>query len=388
MKFTFKISLLLLCLLVLAGCGSKNKIINIPKSKLFSDKKSSYIVFSRPDRFVAGGVSINITEFTPTNLNEIKFVGNISNDESMIYKVKPGKHFFYIDRTDSIVSIDTKENEVKYVRLSILPIFELSDIPTIYPVEIESRLKLKKYISKLGCSEKLKESLLFKQKNEEVLGEFYSPTLFEIKCDNKQLVEVNDLLNDSTIEELKNVKIVQSTDESIKDFLEEKATLIEDLKEYYPLWNFKFKDMPLIQRPFLVIDNLPDNSKKGYYEKVKIVEGLHNSDMDKSSIEDYILELKNNFKEDGDGKALTLKISFSKYDNGNMATRYIIGGFGIDREAWGVIDFKVDLIDEKGKTFNSFRIHEAEIGGFLGGINTLKSDTMNVLLDYVRANFL
>ena len=71
-----------------------------------------------------------------------------------------------------------------------------------------------------------------------------------------------------------------------------------------------------------------------------------------------------------------------------MATRYIIGGFGIDKEAWGVIDFKVDLIDEKGKTFNSFRIHEAEIGGFLGGINTLKSDTINVLLDYVRVNFL
>lgn len=388
MKLMFKISLLLLSIILLAGCGSTNRILNTPKGELFSDEKSSYIVFTRPDRFAAGGININVTEFTPTNLNDLKFVGNISNDESMIYKVKPGKHFFYIDPTDSIASIDIEKNEIKYVRLSLLPIFELSDRGSIYPIEIDSRLTIKEYIYKLGCNEKLKKSLLFQQKNEEVSNEYYSPTLFEIKCDNEQLVEVNDLLNDSTMNELKKVKIVESTDKSIEGFLKEKSSLISDLKEYYPLWNFKFKNMPLIQRPFLVIDKLSSNLEKQHYGKVNIVDGIHNKDMDVSSINEYILELRKNFKDNVSGKTLTLKISFSKYDDGNMAARYIMGGFGIDKESWGVIDFKVDLIDETGKTFNSFRIYETEMGGILGGINTLKPDTMKVLVDYIKLNFL
>jgi hypothetical protein len=54
----------------------------------------------------------------------------------------------------------------------------------------------------------------------------------------------------------------------------------------------------------------------------------------------------------------------------------------------GVIDFKVELIDENNQVFNTFRIFEVEAGGFLGGINTLKSDTMKIVIDYVRNNLL
>lgn len=52
----------------------------------------------------------------------------------------------------------------------------------------------------------------------------------------------------------------------------------------------------------------------------------------------------------------------------------------------GVIDFKVELIDENNHVFNTFRIFEVEAGGFLGGINILKSDTMKIVIDYVKIN--
>ena len=371
-----------------SGCGSNNLVVSTPKSELFKDKESSYIVFIRPDRFAGGGVNTNIIEFNPDNLDDIKFVGNLSNNEKIIYKVKAGKHYFFTDTNDTIVSVTTKKNEIKNIRLAVTPLFELSDIPTMYPFELnDSRAELINYIKSSGCSTKIKESLLFKEKNEKDSENFFSPLMIEIKCNKYDLVEIKDLLNDATAEELDMVKIVESSKDSYIEFEKDKKSLIKDIKDYYPLWKFKFRDMPLLQKPMIILDNIPNANKK-IFDSIKIVEGSHSPNMDKESINEFILQLRENYKNEISKKLLILKITFDKYDNGNMISRYIIGGFGIDKEVWGVIDFKVELIDENNNLIDTFRIFETEMGGFLGGINTLNSDTMSVLVDYINNNYL
>jgi hypothetical protein len=141
----------------------------------------------------------------------------------------------------------------------------------------------------------------------------------------------------------------------------------------------------------MLIDNIIEDKQLNKFSAVNIISGKHNEKMDKLLITEYINDLKNEFSSyTAKDKILSLKITFDKYDNGSMASRYMLTGIGKNslRDSMGVIDFRIELIDENNEVINSFRIFEVEAGGILGGINTLKPDTMKIIIEYIQNNLL
>lgn len=378
---------------LLSGCGSKNIEVKIPESQIMADKEKSYIVFSRPSVFMGGGLDIDVMEIDIKRKEPIKLVGIISNGEKMIYETEEGIHHFFsnVGQNENIERIEIKKGETKYVNLAI----NTNLMMGFYPLEIkQSRIKLLDKLANYPCNESTRKKFLF---DEELDMEgnptnFYtSPLHFKIKCNNDKIISIKDLYHDYTIDELNEATLVQSTKSATDSYDSDLVEFAENIKEYYTIWDFKFRNVPIVEVPIMLIDDIIDEQYLNTYKSIEIISGKHNEKMDQKLINEYIEDLKNDLKDfnTGDNK-LIVRITFDKYDNGNMAARYLLTGIGKNslRESMGVIDFKVELINKDNEVFNSFRMFEVEAGGFLGGINTLKSDTMNIMKKYITNNLL
>lgn len=393
MKQIYKLIFAVLIVNILSGCGSKNIEVNVPESKIMSDKEKSYIVFSRPSAFVGSAVDVDLIEIDIQKKEPIKLVGIISNGEKIIYETKEGTHYFFsnVGQNENIEQIDIKKGEIKYVNLGVNTHLMMG----FYPLVLEQkRLDLKEKLQKYTCDKKTLTQFLFQEDTtkEGSSNDFYkSPIQFRIECNKGQIIDIKDLYYEYTIDELTKVKLVQSSEKAISSYNSDVGEFSQNIKEYYPIWDFKFKNVPIIETSIMLLDDVMSDNNLNKFKSINIISGNHNERMDKELISEYINELRDEFKElSKNNKKATLKITFDKYDNGNMAARYMLVGIGKNsyRESMGVIDFKVELIDENNQVFNTFRVFEVEAGGILGGINTLKSDTMKIVVDYVKNNLI
>lgn len=106
--------------LLLSGCaGSLSS--PVPGGKVAYDNKddASYIVFSRPE-FVGAALSNTIIEFDPGTY-ATKFVGTLGPQTKLIYKTKPGIHYFYMagGENDDLIKITTKKSTEYYVHTAV-----------------------------------------------------------------------------------------------------------------------------------------------------------------------------------------------------------------------------------------------------------------------------
>lgn len=76
----------------------KNIEIKIPKEQLMTDINKSYIVFSRPPKFVGSARDIDVMEIDLDKKELINLVGMIGNGERIIYPTNPGTHYFFTKR--------------------------------------------------------------------------------------------------------------------------------------------------------------------------------------------------------------------------------------------------------------------------------------------------
>lgn len=395
MKKVYFIIISIFSIFLFTGCGSKNVEVKLPESQIMADKEKSYIVFSRPSGFIGSAVDIDVMEIDIEKKEPIKLVGIISNGERLIYETEEGSHYFFtnVGQNENIEKITINKGEIKYVNLSINTNLMMGFYPLVFE---QNRLKLKEKLHNYSCEDKTFAKFLFKEDvgKEGSSNNFYkSPMQFKIECNKNRIINVKDLYYDYTIDELNKVKLVQSTQKAISPYTSNIKEFSQNIKEYYPIWDLKFRNVPIVETPIMLLDNIIADKYLNNFNGIAVVSGNHNEKMSKELILDYINDLSSEFKHSNsiiDDKKLTLKITFDKYDDGNMAARYILIGIGKNsfRESMGVIDFKVELIDENNQVFNTFRIFEVEAGGFFGGINTLKSDTMKLVVDYVKNNLL
>lgn len=378
---------------IFTGCGSKNIEVKIPEAQIMADKEKSYIVFSRPWGFMGSALDIDVMEIDTEKKEPLKLVGIVSNGERIIYETKEGIHHFFtnVGQNENIEQINMKKGETKYVNLSI----NTNLMMGFYPLVLDQkRLDLKVKLQKYSCDNKTLAMFLFKEDigKEGSSNNFYkSPMQFKIECNKDHIIDVKDLYYDYTIDELNKAKLVQSTQKAISSYNSDLTEFSQNIKEYYPIWDLKFRNVPIVETSIMLLDDPISDNYLNNFKSITIVSENHNEKMNKELISEYVNDLSNEFKNlTNDNKKLTLKITFDKYDDGNMAARYILIGIGKNsfRESMGVIDFKVELIDENNQVFNTFRIFEVEASGFLGGINTLKSDTMKIVVNYVKNNLL
>lgn len=111
-----KIVMLGLVVLFSTGCVSTSLEVKKPQSEIVKDTSKAYIMFSRSNSFIGGGIPNNIVEFNYDS-KELNFVGILNMGERLIYKVDPGEHYFYLSggENDDYLQVSAKANHMYYV---------------------------------------------------------------------------------------------------------------------------------------------------------------------------------------------------------------------------------------------------------------------------------
>lgn len=369
----------ILAIFIFSGCSGKNVEVKLPENEVFKDKEKGYLVFSRPYNFLGGAVEISLVAFDKNDLETIKFIGILSAGERLVYKMDEGTHYIFTKagNNQNIAKVDIKKGEIKYVNMGVN--INMAFYPLVYE---EDRLNLHNTLSNSTCSDNILKKYNFTKSvsDDSSLRTYKSPIEFEMKCDkDNKIVSVRDMYYRYTLDELKKVELVEATPSALKSFHKNGLKIIKNLQEYYPVWDLKFKNVQNIMNIKKVINDEKLNS----FTSVNVISGDHDEKIEKELITTYIKDLEGKFKTYASkDNVLNLKINFDKYDDGNMLVRYLVSGFGLS--GIGVIDINVEILDNENNLVSSFQISDTETGGFLGGINTLKMDTMKVITDYVE----
>ena len=365
-------------MLGLSGCSFRSDEVKIPETQIMSDKEKGYIVFSRPSKYIGGGVNIDLFEFDKKTF-EPKVVGTLSNGERTIYQVDEGEHYFFIEPTEYIQVVNVKKGEIKYISIFIDFMFGF------VPMELsEQRINLKNNILKEKCTDKTLDKYMF-NKN------YTSPIRLSMKCEDERIVELNETyLPFNSLKDFNSTNLVQPNKYAFSEFEMEKDVIHGNIRDFFPMWESKLKSIPYSEELFLTINKVVDDSNFQKFQAVKIETGIHDEKVDKKLVKDFFDEFSKRMgNKNSTENAVTAKISFNKYDDGNMAMRYLVTGFSKNAlvNNIGVIDFTVDFYN-KDEKISSIKLSETEVGGVFGGINTLKTDTLKILEEYIQRNLI
>lgn len=378
------------------GCSSKNMSVTASESEMISDKNKAHILFSRPSNLMGGAYNIYIMEFDESTF-EPKLVAILDSGERSIYSLNEGKHFFYTNvvANENIIEMDVEKGKLYYVNNGVTPntIF----YPLVYT---DQRTALKTKIESLLCSRKTLDKYLFKEVVEDESKNTYSnqssnksikytsSIYIEIECNDDKIIKVSDRYLYKTIKELKDeADLVKLKDDAYLSFEKsDRAEFKEEIKDLYPLWKIKFKDVPFTESPFIRINKDVSDEYFQAFDRIQVVNkstNVKNEDIDNS--------IKSTFGSINKGsKTLTVEYIINKYDDGSMAGRYLT--MGIAKHSYldsiGVIDLSINFLTEDSEVIGSIRITEIEAGGILGGINTLISDVVNEVKEYTLNNFI
>jgi len=396
MKYIFKFLVLSMVIIGLGGCSSRSIVVKKPEAQILADKTKAYVVFTRPYNFVGAANSIDIVHFNNRNF-DVNYVAYLSAGERVIFKVNEGENYFFTDvgANENIQVVNAKKGKIYYINLGVTAstIF----FPKLYK---EDRLQFVNTLKGTSCSNKLLKKYLFKKDKEKkekssyaqkknTLITYSSPTQVRISCDNNKVVKVEDRYYGHTLEELKQVELVKPNEKAFKVFNREKKQYVKDIKAYYPTWNFKFRDVPMSENTFLEIKKSINDIDFKKYTMVNILASNLNT-IDKKVLNKLRKKLNAKFQSLDSKNILTIEFTINKLDTGNMFGRYMT--MGIAKNAYrsniGVIDVDINLKNSAGLSVGSFRLTELEVGGFLGGIDTLESDINDIIFNYINTNYL
>ena len=382
---------------ILGGCSSKSVPMSVKDQDITSNKEKAHIVFSRPSGLWSGNGNLDnyIMEFNPSTFEPTTLVSVSGHSEKSIYSVEEGEHYFFIlteNFPGNILKMKTLKGKKYYVDTD----FHLL-IPAIIPIPPhpilleENRLALKSELEKSPCSQKTLNQYLFNStnKSEGITKTYSSPARFTIQCDNDHITNVKDDYYTNSMQELDTAKTVTSSNNAIHEFTVNKIKFQEKIKNFFPLWEANFKGIPLSENPFLVVEKQISDDYIGKFDAVQLSEMTINKNIDKGFLAEISKDLSKEFEIENKGaKILHINLMVNNYDSGNMAARYFSIPFSDPRKDHGVIDVSIIFMDENNIEIGKIRITEMEIGGFLGGVNTLKSDVIAVIAEYTKRNLL
>ncbi len=360
------------------------------------DKTKAYVVFSRPYNFMGAGNSIDIVQFNNKTFKP-KYVAYLSAGERVIYAVNTGENYFFTDvgANENIQYVNAKSGQVYYINLGVTG--EAIFFPKLYK---ERRLNFAEELKQENCSDEFLNKYLFKLeqeieeeisyvKDKNPITKYDSIIQFKIECQNGKVIKIKDKYYVHTLSELKAVELVKPNEKAYQDFNREKEQYRKDIKAYYPTWDFKFKNVPMTESVFL---DIKDNVKEKDFKKYTMVDVFPSSDnkLDDNTLQGLTKRLKSKFEYSDNGNILTIEYVINKLDTGNMFGRYMTMGIAKNsyRSNMGVIDVDIIFKDKDEAVVGSIRVSQLEAGGFLGGVNTLKSDVAESIYEYVKNNYL
>lgn len=403
MKLILMVLLAIPTMLLFNGCAGGNIALNIKQEKILSDKNKAHIVFSRPSNFNNGIYDLDIMEFNIKTF-EPKYVGALTSGERVVYSVNEGTYPFYIyfAGIGDFFEITVKNGQVYYVNVGITPITMFR--PLVYT---EERINLKNEIKSKKCIQQTFDKYLFEEISntkdntdsiqsgkKEKFSTYTSPTFMKIECDKEVIVKITDMYLYKSIKELKDeADLVMPSKSMYKNFEKyDKKGFSKDIQEFYPLWKSKFKDVTFTELPLITINKIVDDKYFQSFKSLHIQNDIHDENINKKFINTFDDKLASKILSSSaiNDDTLILKYRINKYDEGSMGGRYFTSGF--DKKgalnSIGVIDVSIDFYTNNYNLIGSIRVSERESGGIFGGINTLMSDTINVIKDYTTKNFI
>ena len=393
-KVVYKILVLIALGVIFAGCSTRSLKVQESFTDLVSDKNQAYVVFARPYSFMGGAHNIDIMEFDESTFSP-KAVIHLANDERTVYPVKPGKSYFFtnVGANENITMVDLKPGEIQYINMGV------SSNSVFFPIHIaDSRLSLKEKLLNQQCNDMVLRRYLFKPvDSDSELGtqskdtKLSSPMQLTLSCENGKVANVKDEFHGTSMQEIDSLQLVK-VDEKYKQEIKKRSTeFSDDIKTLYPVWDLKMKNIPLSEKPVVFV--LKEASKENYNQftnvstKVKKV----NDKISNESYEEFIQKSSQLFNEyKNDKHTLKLVYELHNFDDGSMAGRYFTSGFsaaGAYKDI-GVLDVTVSIVDANENTIGKVRLTTIEAFGLLGGVNTMVSDILDIVQEYVVNNYM
>lgn len=397
-KYSFIVAILFA--LMFSGCSSTSLNVEAPFSKLISSKKDSYVVFARPGSFLGGAHNIDIMEFDINEFNP-KAVIHLANDEYTVYKVKPGKSYFFtnVGANENITMINLKPGEIQYINMGVT----LNSV--FAPIIIDnSRIHLKQKLLNMECNNEVLNRYLFSEislednnKNDLIVSQsdasvlkYNSPLQFEMTCKDGKITNIKDTFHGTSIPEIKQLQLVKPNEDYIKEIKNRSSEFSSDIKTLYPIWDLKIKNIPISERPVVYIYKDLDKENFQKFGNIEVeIKSLNNKVSD-SSYNNFKENVSKKFSDINQSKK-TLKLIFeiNNMDDGSMAGRYLTSGFsaaGAIKDV-GVLDVTVNILDNE-TSIGKLRLTTIEGGGLFGGINTMTSDVLDIVKKYVSYNYI
>lgn len=377
----------------LSGCGANNQKINIPESKLTQDKSKAYVVFMRPDTYAGSAHYPRILEYIPEQ-KSIRYVGELSIGEKIIYPISQGLHYFYTDyMMNTINKINAVAGETYYVNVN-----RLNFNPNL---EDKSMTEYKNTLHKKGCNTKVLDKLMFKdstpieESNNNAFNTinsnisiYKSPVFLELHCDNKKIVKIKEYMSFNTISELKkDTDLVQPSQNSINSFQENKHKYINDVNSFFPEWRAKLEDIPYTDFwTHLKINKLISDKDYKIAKGISLIPNKHF--VDNNNIKVFEDKLNQLFPSSKGKETVTVKYTILKEANGSQLGRYFQVGFSPSMSSLASIHVKFDFFNSEEQLISSIEISDLLTAGILGGFNTLDNNVVKLFEEYVKRNIL
>lgn len=397
-KSTLKLIVTIIIGLTFIGCAANNEKINIKESKLTQDKSKAYVVFMRPDTYAGSAHYPRILEYIPEQ-KSVKFVGELSIGEKIIYPVSAGVHYFYTDYiSNSINKINAIAGKTYYIDIN-----RLAFNPNL---EDNSFLKYQKLLKTEKCNTKILDKLMFQehtpidneqneqndilimQNNNSKNTIYKSPIFIELHCNNKKIVKIKEYMSFYTIDELKeDTELVKPSQNSIKYFEENKDNFINEVNDFFPEWKAKLEDIPYTDFwTHLKINKLISDKD---YKKAKGINLIQNKHfVDNDNIKVFENKLNQLFPSSKDKETVTVKYTILKEANGSQLGRYLQVGFTPTMSSVASIHVKFEFFNSEKQLISSIEISDLLTGGLLGGFNTLDNNILKIFEEYVKRNIL
>lgn len=404
MTIISKLAISLFGIFFLSGCGGV-ATVQIPESKILSDQSKGHIIIGRAPSIAGTLRDSNIYTFSKADLTA-QHVAKITNGSKTIYSVDAGTHYLYSDELDNwsprdikvlnFNIIDIKNGEVKYFDSSLK--------------EYEpNRENLTNELANSSCNQQTLDNFLLNEVQqdgkENSIGQVATKnknvykgenSLFEITCDKEKIAQVKDhyyRFNKIKFDDIETVKLPQHK------FAKVDNSVSKIIKNYYSNWEAKYQDIPLIHRadtdhllgshPFIQIRSIPN---KDYYKAFNsvIFYDISNDVPNKDMLSRFNKSINAAFSSNSSTNAtnqLIVKYSVAKYEEGSQTGRYMSGFSDLNKNI-GAIHIRVGFYNNQNILISSVELSEVLVGGVLGGFNTMESDSIRMLKEYINRNFI
>jgi len=360
---------LIATIFIFVGCAGKYSTVD--NSQIIKKQNKSYIEFLRKDQFFGGGANLFVYEVKD---NKIVPVIALANNQRFIYEVEKGKHKFYTTPYN-IIEIDALENQTYHI--DILP----NNKYKFYALIVEENQDINNAISELqkdGCKENILNKYNFTKRE----LDYKSPISLIVTCENQKLIKYDNLKSTPSLNEINKIPVVSLSPLGKEYFNSQQENETNNFNDYYPFWESKLKNIPLINEPFIKFNKYPsiENIKK--YNGINIVS---------SSKQDFIKDISNEFKDYIGNEKLDIEIIVKRFFVGDFLKRdaTILLNSVNHYESIGVIEAEVNYYDKTNK-IASLNINVSVDGSGLvfEKINTNETQIIKEIRNYTINNFM